>query len=647
MGDKRYPPAIKISWQKTFFSIGLSVCLTVIPSAPLLAVEELSEQAVDSADALQEKVDRLYWEGDYSNALPIYKGLITKTGKANKAQDALTLHHLRDLGDCQAHLGQYEQAANSYSQIVDILKKHRYDKSDPLGYADALSDLAACRYYCGDSKKAQKLIGTALKLYENSRDADQDSLARLYLEMAEINYAESDYGSGVKYYEKAISLYDKEGGDNSEPLAVALEGLGACYSRLKNYQASLEPFKREAAFIRTIYGDTDIRYAWALLSLSGTYLKLGDEKTGTGLYEKCIFIFRKSNLDRIIAEEKTKGTVTPEIKERALKYIFGTGYKEEVLKSDSGLFKNQKVVLQCVNEQRSVAKPGPWNLAISGKIDPPGWVWVDPKIGRRAIVVCVHGLGLNGKSFDAFARQIAPRGFMTIAFDMRGFGTYIASKGKDEVDFAGCLDDLRAVLRVIRRDDPDVPLYLLGESMGGAIALQTTARNPELVDGLICSVPAGNRYKSAKTNFLVAFHLVKSKDRPFAIGTKLVQQATNKLSVREAWEKDPFNRLMLTPRELVHYQEFMNQNKAAAAKIKKTPVIVFQGYQDHLVKPEGTLQLFKYFATEDKDLVLSGTSEHLIFEEGQTGKEVCNGVVGWMLGHMPDLNASVTAATVH
>jgi len=625
----------------------LAVCLTLLQASTLFAIDQPAASAIGSTESVEEKVDRLYWDGDYKDALPLYKGLITKVGKTEKSQDAITLHRLRDLGDCQAHLGDYEQAAVSYEQIINILKRRGYDRSDPLNYAQALSDLAACRFYSGESKRAQKLVSAAVKIYERDEDADEESLARLYLELGEINYAGGKYADGVKNYEKSVGLFDKIGGDNSESMVVALEGLGACYWRLKDYQSSLEPFRREAGLVRTIYGDTDIRYAWTLLSLSGAYKKIRDTKTSQRLYEKCIFIFRKSNLDRIIAEEKQKGTVTKEIEERARKYIFGEGYREEILKADTGIFEKQRVILQCVNEQRSMAKPGPWNLVLSGKMDPPGWVWVDPKINRRAIVVCVHGLGLNGKSFNAFARQIAQRGFMTIAFDMRGFGTYIQSKGKDEVDLPGCLDDLEHVLRVIRRDDPDVPLFLLGESMGGAIAMQSAARNPDLIDGLICSVPAGNRYKSGKTNLLVALRLVKDKNKQFSIGTNVVEQATHKLSLRESWQSDPFNRLMLTPKELVHFQEFMNQNKAAAAKIKKTPVIVFQGYQDHLVKPEGTLQLFKLLGTEDKDLVLSGTSEHLIFEEGQCGKEVCNGVIGWMLGHMPDINASVGTGAVH
>jgi lysophospholipase len=644
MRRKVFQRASKISWQASL----LSICLTIFPSLPLIALEQSSAVPADSADDFQEKVDKLYWDGNYKEAIPIYKRLVTKISKTDKSLDSLALHHLRDLGDCQAHFGQYEEAAQTYDQIINILRSRRYDKTDPLNYAQALSDLAACRYYSGDLARAQKLVSSAVKLYENEKDADEESLARLYLEMAEILYSYGKYSDGAKYYEKSVGLFDKVGGDVSEPLVVALEGLGACHWRQKDYQASLEPFRREAGLIRTIYGSTDIRYAWALLSLSGCYQKLRDTKTSQRLYEKCVFIFRKANLDRILAEEKAKGPVTKEIEDRARKYIFANGYREDILKGDTGIFEKQKVVLQCTNNGRSsVEKPGPWNLVLSGKMDPPGWVWVDPKVPRRAIVVCVHGLGLNGKSFDGFARQIAPRGFMTIAFDMRGFGTYIASKGKDEVDLPGCLDDLAAVLRVIRRDDPDVPLFLLGESMGGAIALQSTARNPDLVDGLICSVPAGNRYKSGRTNLFVALRLVKDKNRPLSIGTKVVEQATHKLSVREAWEKDPFNRLMLTPKELYRFQEFMNQNKVAAAKIKKTPVIFFQGYQDHLIKPEGTLQLFKNFGTEDKDLVLSGTSEHLIFEEGQCRKEVCNGVIGWMLGHMPDLNASVTAGALH
>ena len=222
---------------------------------------------------------------------------------------------------------------------------------------------------------------------------------------------------------------------------------------------------------------------------------------------------------------------------------------------------------------------------------------------------------------------------MVIAFDVRGFGSYLGSKGGDKLNFQQCLADLSTVLKIINKDNKNTPIYLLGESMGGAIALQVTASYPELMNGLICAVPAGNRYKASSTDLDVAFHFMKGVNRPFDIGTKVINQATQQESVKKEWESDPFNRLSLSPKELVEFAVFMGQNKPAANKIRNTPVIIFQGIQDKLVKAAGTLEIYNSIPNKDKDLVLIGASEHLIFENTNCPKSTITAIIGWMDAH--------------
>ncbi len=42
-----------------------------------------------------------------------------------------------------------------------------------------------------------------------------------------------------------------------------------------------------------------------------------------------------------------------------------------------------------------------------------------------------------------------------------------------------------------------------------------------------------------------------------------------------------------------------------------------QGGSDKLIKPTGTVTLFNHLKTSDKDLVMVGTAEHLLLEQGQ------------------------------
>ncbi|CAA7615591.1 alpha/beta fold hydrolase [Magnetospirillum sp. SS-4] len=115
-------------------------------------------------------------------------------------------------------------------------------------------------------------------------------------------------------------------------------------------------------------------------------------------------------------------------------------------------------------------------------------VW-RPDAPPRAVILAVHGMNDYSNAFDAPGRILAERGIVTYAYDQRGFGqgAHPGFWSSSETMAA----DLRAVARLLRRQYPGVPLYVLGESMGGAVAM-TAFAGPDAgeVDGLILSAPA-------------------------------------------------------------------------------------------------------------------------------------------------------------
>lgn len=269
--------------------------------------------------------------------------------------------------------------------------------------------------------------------------------------------------------------------------------------------------------------------------------------------------------------------------------------------------------------------------------DAPCLSWVEPQLPPEAVILCVHGLGLYSGSYEKFGQKMASLAFPTYAIDVRGFGSWMKAKGHKKVNFDACLDDVRTTLQAVRKANPGLSVFLLGESMGGAIALQATARCPELVDGLISSVPAADRFQQGKTDLKVALHSLAGFNRPFDVGTQIIKQATADPALRTQWKDDPLDRLKLSPRELMQFQHFMNQNHDHAKEIKSTPVLIVQGGQDKLVKPEGTMELFEELSTKDKQFELISHGEHLIFEEGQFSDETLDMVVAWIQRHVPKI----------
>lgn len=270
--------------------------------------------------------------------------------------------------------------------------------------------------------------------------------------------------------------------------------------------------------------------------------------------------------------------------------------------------------------------------------------WIDPAVTPKAVVLCIHGLGLYNDSYADLGKVLSRSGIAVYAIDVRGFGSWMEARGHEKVNFQGCLDDVRNTLKAIHRAHPDLKVFVLGESMGGAIALRATAVYPELVAGLISSVPAGDRFQQKKTALKVAFHLIESPNKPFDVGTGVIQQATCKPELQKEWMSDPLNRLKLSANELIQFQSFMNQNHDSAKEITATPVLIVQGAEDRLVKPEGTVELYDELATPDKQLVMVEGSEHLIFEEHQFSDKVIGILEKWIDAHLGPKNSSQSVA---
>ena len=298
----------------------------------------------------------------------------------------------------------------------------------------------------------------------------------------------------------------------------------------------------------------------------------------------------------------------------------------ELLKSDQFDPKNQAFKLRPNDFDN-------WRIP-RRRVEETLFVSIDPKVEQKGLIFCLHGLGLHSGSFKDFADKINGSGYGVIAFDVRGFGSFAMEKGLDKLDLNAGLEDLAAALSIIRSHNPNLPVAVLGESMGGALALQLAAKYPEHVNALISAVPSRKRYKAASTGLLVGIKLLEDKKKPIEIGKKLVEQSSSNQGLRDVWLNDPNARFKLSAQELVRFQEFMNQTEKSAKEIKQTPVIIFQGFKDHLVKSEGTIALYGALGTPQKDLVLVGDAEHLIFEEGQAPDDIVRMLAAWLDSHI-------------
>jgi len=256
-------------------------------------------------------------------------------------------------------------------------------------------------------------------------------------------------------------------------------------------------------------------------------------------------------------------------------------------------------------------------------------------VNPRIALLCIHGFSMHKGTYAAFGKEMAKHGIATYALDMRGFGERQGVGGKSELDFDGSLSDIKEALERIHKKSPDLPVIILGESMGGAIALRATALFPELVSGLISSVPARDRFglegeggTKMKAGLQIMLGAANKKMTDSAMAA--VNQMSQKEEVRNVWKTDPLMRTSFSPKEFMQFDNFMAGNLEAATLVKEKPVLFVQGSNDKLVRPAGTWKLFEKLSTPNRQMVLSKNSEHLIFEEGQFNPEDIKFVLNWM-----------------
>jgi acylglycerol lipase len=119
---------------------------------------------------------------------------------------------------------------------------------------------------------------------------------------------------------------------------------------------------------------------------------------------------------------------------------------------------------------------------------PPG----ESKHEVRAVILALHGFNDYANAFEGPGEIWAKEGIATYAYDQRGFG------GAPERGFwpgrAALAADAATAAQILRRLYPRIPLCLLGESMGGAVAIvamtgESGTPVPD-VDGVILTAPA-------------------------------------------------------------------------------------------------------------------------------------------------------------
>jgi len=105
------------------------------------------------------------------------------------------------------------------------------------------------------------------------------------------------------------------------------------------------------------------------------------------------------------------------------------------------------------------------------------------------VIIALHGMNDYGQFIDAAAKNWQTHGITTYAYDQRGFGR---TEGNGRWPGHEVMaQDARTFIALVRARHPNARVYLMGESMGAAVAMvAASGRSEPIADGLILVSPA-------------------------------------------------------------------------------------------------------------------------------------------------------------
>jgi alpha-beta hydrolase superfamily lysophospholipase len=106
----------------------------------------------------------------------------------------------------------------------------------------------------------------------------------------------------------------------------------------------------------------------------------------------------------------------------------------------------------------------------------------------RASLCIVHGIGEHSGRYDSWARKFCDKGIMVYAIDLRGHGHSEGQQGHID-HLSDFFDDINALVRRSKRNWGNLPQFIYGHSMGGALVLSFLLKRRQDFSGAIISSP--------------------------------------------------------------------------------------------------------------------------------------------------------------
>ncbi|KAI8876428.1 alpha/beta-hydrolase [Backusella circina FSU 941] len=255
-----------------------------------------------------------------------------------------------------------------------------------------------------------------------------------------------------------------------------------------------------------------------------------------------------------------------------------------------------------------------------------------------ATLVMVHGFSEHSNRYDRLFSLLSNQGIECYCYDQRGWGQTCKKSGRygDNQGYDTALRDVDEAIK--RKKSEDVPLFLMGHSMGGGIVLNYLASKHDgvsMLTGAIASaplvtlsmkIPAYKYYPMRYFSKLLPSFMTKA-------GLSAKGMSHDEEAVKNYLE-DPLVHDFATIGTIKGFLDAGQDILDNQAKKIKTPILYSHGDADPINAYDSTAKAFQLTASKDKELkTWPGLYHELHNEKLPERQQVAECYIDWIKKH--------------
>lgn len=253
-----------------------------------------------------------------------------------------------------------------------------------------------------------------------------------------------------------------------------------------------------------------------------------------------------------------------------------------------------------------------------------------PSTATKAVLIIVHGHGGHSDLFTRMVEYFIQRDYSLYSFDLRGHGRSPGQRGYIN-SWTEYRADLTAFIELVTSQNPNLPWFLLGQSLGGTIVLDYILTATIKPQGLIVMSPA---LSLGVVPWKMAIGRLLSRILPrFSLDSGIDLEAGSRdPQVVAAYAQDTLRHSRGTARLATELLQAINRINTQAQTLS-IPILILHGGADYVTFAESSRVFFDRLTLADKELKEYPDSYHEL-QNDINYLEVLADLENWLNRHL-------------